>query len=209
MMRLVKLILGLFVIVVLAIAVLAAFTLLEPRPQDTTEASVFDGNAHDVNYCDLSDLNGEGALADDIPKAYTPGCGWEEFPMPVLNRCTEPLSLGTPDMRGLWQSYEGLAGHIELIEQCGDRVVVVSAGIIHDFRTDDTLKNGADDIIGGGDCKRMHAAVRVEDSALKFRPYGLPFTLVTRQFDGDDLVWDYPSVGTVRMKRICRLPQDK
>jgi hypothetical protein len=46
-------------------------------------------------------------------------------------------------MRGLWMAYEGQDGHIERIESCGDRIVITSAGIIHDFHADGSLKNGS------------------------------------------------------------------
>ena len=36
--------------------------------------------------------------------------------------------------------------HVERIEQCGDRTVVTAAGIIHDFHTDGTLRNGSRDV---------------------------------------------------------------
>ncbi len=62
-------------------------------------------------------------------------------------------------MRGLWLAHTGKIGHVERIEQCGDRT------------------------------------------------FDLPFTIVTRRMDGDELVWTYPRIeGEVRMRRICRLP---
>ena len=91
-------------------------------------------------------LDGSGKLADDIPKAYTPGCGFEKIPMPILSNCTEPLSKGVVDMRGLWQGISGRSGHLERIEQCGNRVVITVEHVIHDFRVDGTLRNGARDV---------------------------------------------------------------
>jgi len=81
--------------------------------------------------------------ADDIPVAHTPGCGWDEFPPPILKTCTEPLVPEAPDLRGLWEAYSGMVGHIERIEQCGNRVVITSGGIIHDMRADGALENGS------------------------------------------------------------------
>ena len=49
-----------------------------------------------------------------------------QWPEPILAACTEPLPEGVPDLRGLWAD----AGHVERIEQCGERVVVTSSGII-------------------------------------------------------------------------------
>ena len=122
------------------------YLMLWPRPHDTTAPWVFSGDGAALNYCDLPELDGIGSSADDIPKAYTPNCGYTQMPMPVLQECREPLSPGVPDMRGLWLAESGFMGHIERIEQCGNRMVVTTAGIIHDFRLDGTLKNGARDI---------------------------------------------------------------
>ena len=44
--------------------------------------------------------------------------------MPVLASCTEPLAPDVVDMRGLWLARTGAVGHIERIEQCGNRTVV-------------------------------------------------------------------------------------
>ncbi len=175
-----------------------------PRPADTTEASVLEGDGSTVDYCDFQELSGSTVTADDIPVAYTPGCSWEVFPMPVLDRCTEPLGPGVEDLRGLWQATSGLFRHVEPIEQCGDRVVVTSAGIIHDMRADGTLRNGANDV--NPSCMRIFAAAEWVDGALVMRPLGGPFAHVTRHREGDELVWDYPVAGVTRMKRICRLP---
>ena len=122
-----------------------------PRPPDTTEARVFAADGAQLDYCVLPELDGNGPGADDIPKAYTPAapnCYYTTFPMPILQHCREPIAEGFPDMRGLWLAYEGLEGHMERIEQCGDRIVVTTHGIIHDFHADGTLKNGSRDTEG-------------------------------------------------------------
>jgi hypothetical protein len=195
------------VLLLVALAALVLFGL--PRPPDTTEARVFDGDATTVDYCALPTLDGRGPRADDIPKAYTPGCGWTEFPMPVLANCTEPLAPDAVDMRGLWLAYTGAVGHLERIEQCGDRTVITAGGIIHDFRTDGTLANGSRDIEPPR-CLNTFVAIDYEDGVMNFHPFGLPYTIVTRRMDGDELVWTYPGIaGEVRMKRICALPADR
>jgi hypothetical protein len=195
-------------LVVLPVLSIAAFLFLAPRPVDTTEVRVFEGDASTIDYCDLPELDGSGANANDIPKAYTPQCGWTEFPMPILANCTEPLAPGATDLRGLWLAYTGVEGHVERIEQCGNRVVVTSTGIIHDFHADGTLENGSRDI-EPPHC--INTAVTIEfdsEGVLNFSPFGLPFTVVTRRMDGDELVWTYPAVaGDVRMRRICHLPE--
>jgi hypothetical protein len=189
-----------------AVSAAAYVFLFAPRPIDTTEPRVFIGDAAEIDYCDLTELDGTGLKADDIPKAYTPACGYVSFPQPILASCTEPLAEDVVDMRGLWQAYTGSPGHVERIEQCGNRTVVTSAGVIHDFRTDGTLRNGARDVSGPG-CLNIYVAISYEDGVMKFRPFGLPKTIVTRRMEGDDLVWTYPMIeGEVRMKRICRYP---
>jgi hypothetical protein len=177
-----------------------------PRPPDTTEPRVFQGDASTLDYCDLPVLDGSGRSADDIPKAFTPDCGWEEFPMPILAECTEALADDAVDMRGLWLASSGMEGHVERIEQCGNRTVVTSSGIIHDFRTDGTLRNGARDVEPPS-CLNTFVSIDYEDGVMNFHPFGLPVTIVTRRIEGDELVWTYPAIeDPVRMRRICRLP---
>ncbi len=180
-----------------------------PRPPDTTEARVFAGDGAAVDYCVLPALDGSGAGAGDIPKAYTPGCGWERWPMPVLAACTEPLAEGVRDLRGLWQALpeeNGGFSHVERIEQCGNRTVVTASGIIHDFRTDDTLAHGARDV-SASRCTNVWAAVGWDDGVMAFRPYGVPLALVSRRRVGEELRWTYPGLGEVRMRRICHVPE--
>ncbi|MAG33704.1 MAG: hypothetical protein CL908_22730 [Deltaproteobacteria bacterium] len=47
------------------------------------------------------------------------------------------------DIRGRWPASTGFGGHIERIEQCGDRRVVTSSGPIYVFHADGTLENGS------------------------------------------------------------------
>lgn len=188
-----------------AVAIFIATVLWFPRPEDTTDPAIFARDGASVDYCDLPTLTGDGVGADDIPKAFTPGCGWEVFPMPILSACTEPLSAGASDLRGLWQAHTGAVGHIERIEQCGNRVIVTSAAIIHDMRADGTLRNGVTDINPNG-CFRIWASAQYLDGALVLHPFGQSFITVTRTLEGDELVWEYPSIGITRMRRICTLP---
>ncbi len=194
-------------LVVLAVFALATLLFGVPRPPDTTEAHVYQGDASKLDYCDLPILDRRGRSADQIPKAYTQGCGWTHFPMPVLADCGEPLAEGVVDMRGLWLAHTGLVGHVERIEQCGNRTVVTAGGVIHDFRTDGTLANGSRDIEPPL-CVNTFVSIEFREGAMEFSPFGLPYTIVTRRMDGDELVWTYPRIeGEVRMKRICELPE--
>ena len=192
-------------IIIFALAAFVLVLFFAPRPVNTTEARVFQGDGSLVDYCRLPELTGPLVKADDIPKAYTPGNGYETFPQPILAECTEPLSPGSTDLRGLWQAYTGLAGHIERIEQCGNRVVVTSAGIIHDFRTDGRLNNGVNDIEPPLNI-RTWSSEKFIDGVLHHYAFGL-IPVVKRYLDGDELVWTYPGFGETRMKRICRLPR--
>ncbi|MCZ6659765.1 MAG: hypothetical protein O7C67_20960 [Gammaproteobacteria bacterium] len=93
-----------------------------PRPVDETPAWVFEGDAATIDYCDLPVLDGSGLMAADIPQGHTPNCGWTKFPQPILKYCTEPLSEGAADQRGLWQQVEGgRMGHIERVESSSPR----------------------------------------------------------------------------------------
>ena len=126
--------------------------------------------------------------------------------MPVLDHCTEPLPAGVADLRGLWRGRVGDRNHVERIEQCGNRVVVTTAGIIHDFVADGTLRNGSQDVEPPR-CMNTRVAIEWRDEVLSFRPFGLPFVAVTRRRDGDDLLWKYPGNEEARLERICRVPE--
>ena len=144
-------------------------------------------------------------FADDIPVAHTPGCGWEEWPAPVLATCTEPLSPEAADLRGIWEGYEGdMVGHVERIEQCGNRVVIMGGGVTHDMRADGTLENGVHDI-AAATCAEIEVSAEFVDGALELRPFGGD-VLVTREIDGDDLLWVYAGF-TTWLRRLEQLPE--
>jgi hypothetical protein len=153
--------------------------------------------------------------ADDIPVAHTPlpnGYG-EVMPPPILAACTEPLSPDAPDLRGLWQtehlevngvpgpSEHGLWRHVERVEQCGDRVVVTSTGVIHDMRADGTPENGVNDY-AAVTYRPIQVVATFEDRVLVLRPVGIDGIEVRRERDGDAMVWRYGPSIVVRMKRI-------
>ena len=185
---------------------LIAYATLWPRPPDTTAPQVFSADGATLNYCDLPKLDGRGASADEIPKAYTPGCGFTQMPMPVLQTCREPLAAGVPDMRGLWVAESGLVGHIERVEQCGNRMVVTTAGIIHDFRMDGTLKNGARDIQSY--CTNFASAINVDaEGKVIFRLFDL-FDTVSRHLEDDKMIFTFVNGMETAMRRTCYLPED-
>ena len=129
--------------------------------------------------------------ATDIPVAYTPNGGYRRsFPAPVLVSCTEPLSADAPDLRGVWQCYKGrMKGHVERIEQCGNRVVITAGGVIHDMKVDGTLENGVHDVTSRG--AEVHVAADFKNGQLQLRPNGKRLVVVRRYLDGDDLIWWY------------------
>ena len=107
---------------------------LSERPPLTTDPATLAGDGSTLDYCAKPTLDGTGKNAVDIPKGNTPGCSYSHFPLPILAECTEPLAEGADDIRGLWRAVSGRhSEHIERIEQCGNRTVITTGGIIHDY----------------------------------------------------------------------------
>ena len=188
------------------------------RPPLTTNAATLAGDGSPVNYCELPALDGSGRSAADIPKGNTPGCGYTHFPLPILAACTEPLIDGAADIRGLWMGVEGgHTGHVERVEQCGNRTVVTTSGIIHDYGPNSTAGLNTDDTEGSvlftvGDtefCARTSASMIWNKGVLDFHVFGWGPVVVKRYLDGDDLIWEYADGSKTRMQRLCTLPQDQ
>jgi len=139
---------------------------------------------------------------DEIPIAHTPPGGWTgDMPAPVLGGCTEPLIDGAPDLRGTWEVVEVLVegtpvtehpalGHVQRVEQAGDRMVVTGGGVVHDMRCDGTVEHGVDDVAEFDKETRITVVASYEDGVHVLRPVGLPIE-VTRARDGDDMIWTY------------------
>jgi hypothetical protein len=139
----------------------------------------------------------------DIPVAHTPPGGWKgEMPPPVLAGCGEPLIEGAPDLRGVWKVVSttvngvGVAdhpaiGHVQRVEQCGDRLVVTAAGIIHDMRCDGTEANGVHDVAEFDLQTPISVVASYENGVHILRPVGMPGIEVTRQLDAEYMVWKY------------------
>ena len=151
---------------------------------------------------------------DEIPIAHTPEGGWRgEMPPPILTGCTELLHPDAPDLRGLWKAIRverdgkplpdhQLNKHIERVEQCGDRVVVTSEGVIHDMRADGTLENGVDDVAAANTSQRIRVAAVFNSGRLDLHPMGVDPgrpPLVTREIVKGEMIWCYgPFVVTMR-----------
>lgn len=151
----------------------------------------------------------------DIPVAHTPLHGYgESFPPPVLEGCADPLVDEAPDLRGTWEVVEvsvagelasdhPAIGHVQRIEQCGDRLVVTAAGVIHDMRCDGTVEHGVHDVAEFDKETPIVVVASYESGVHVLRPVGLPIE-VTRHREGADLIWDF--VG-FRARLRLRAPQ--
>ncbi len=203
--------------IILPVAFIGVFWLafFSARPPLTTEPSTLAGDGSALDYCRLPKLDGSGKLARDIPKGNTPGCAYTHFPLPILAQCTEPLVDGADDIRGLWIGVEGgRVGHVERVEQCGNRTVITAAGIIHDYGPNSTAGLNTDDTEGAvvftiGDkpyCPRTSASMIWRDKTLNFHVFGWGPLVVRRYMDGEQLVWEYADGSTTRMDRLCQLP---
>jgi hypothetical protein len=149
---------------------------------------------------------------DDIPVAHTPTGGFgDSWPQPVLAGCTTPIVDGAPDLRGIWQVVEvrtadGVVsdhpalGHVQRVEQAGDRIVIVGGGVVHDMRADGTVEHGVHDVAEFDKQTEIIVVASYEDGVHVLRPVGLPIE-VTRRRDHDDMIWDYLGF-TARLSRL-------
>lgn len=188
---------------------------LSSRPPLTINPETLAGDGSTINYCELPALDGSGKVAAEIPKGNTPGCAYSHFPLPVLAQCTEPLAEGVQDIRGLWLGVEGgYRGHVERVEQCGDRTVITAAGIIHDYGPNSSAGLNTDDTegsvlftVGAREyCMRSSAAMVWSEGVLNFHVFGWGPVVVKRYLEGEQLIWEYADGSTTRMDRICQLP---
>ena len=188
------------------------------RPPLMTDPATLAGDGTALNYCELPVLDGSGKRAADIPKGNTPGCNYGRFPLPILAECTEPLAEGVKDMRGLWLGVGGKhIGHVERVEQCGNRTVITTNGVIHDYGDNSTGGLNTNDVTGmvtfianGKEyCARSSASMTWRKGVLEFNIFEWGPVLVRRYLDGDAVLWDLPDGSTTRMKRICELPEEE
>ena len=151
----------------------------------------------------------------EIPKSFTPAGGYgTEMPTPVLAGCTDALAKNIPDFRGLWQAIDVRVNgevappqlkvwqHVERIEQAGNRVVITAGGVVHDMYADGTFENGVNDVMGADFVTPISVSATFEKDVLVLRPRGLEGVEIKRWFDGQNLMWEYSTAFTVRLKRI-------
>jgi len=162
---------------------------------------------------------------DGIPVAHTPPGGYgRTFPKPVLARCRVPLVQGAPDLRGIWkvESITTRSGvpvprtsriwsYVERIEQCGDRIVVMSGGVIWDARADGTEEHGVHDVSALNYKSRADRIALYQDGVFVLKPVlwpgtalSLPWLKMTRQLDSRGrMLWVHPDLGyRAILKRI-------
>ena len=179
---------------------------LASRPDNDEMAAA--ARPHDPDDYARPELDGSGTPLGDIPLDRTqPGASLDVWPPRTLDGCREPLSPGVPDLRGVWEVYDGrMKGHVERVEQAGNRIVITTGGLVHDMYADGTLENGVDDIAGFGG-PRIRVAATFEDGVHKLRPFDKKVVAVTRRLDGDEMVWRYGPARS-RLRRLTAPPLD-
>ena len=149
---------------------------------------------------------------DDIPVAHTPPGGYgSAVPAPVLAGCVEPLVARAPDLRGWWRVVEvrvddrtvnghAALGHVQRVEQAGDRLVVTGGGVVHDMRCDGTVEHGVHDVAEFDKTTEIIVIASYEDDVHVLRPVGIPIE-VRRWRDAADMRWQYLGF-TARLERL-------
>jgi hypothetical protein len=150
--------------------------------------------------------------AAEIPVANTPPGGYgDTVPAPILAGCREPLIANAPDLRGVWRVIDVTVGgevvpehpalgHVQRVEQCGDRLVVTGGGVIHDMRCDGTTEHGVHDVAEFDKQTPITVVATYEHGVHVLRPVGIPIE-VTRRRDSTDMIWDYLAFRA-RLQRI-------
>ena len=176
------------------------------RPDNAAFAAA--ARPHDPADYERPELDGSGPVAADIPLDGTkPDASLHVWPQRTLDGCREPLAAGVPDLRGVWEVVDGrMNGHVERIEQAGNRITITTGGLVHDMFCDGTLENGVDDIAGFGG-ERIRVAATFEDGVHKLRPFAKKVVAVTRRLDGDEMIWRYGPFRN-RLRRVDGPPLD-
>ena len=111
-----------------------------------TDPSVYEAFPRPIDPADyeLPALDGSGIPVAEIPLDGTTDDASPEVWAPrTLAASREPLAPGFPDLRGVWEVYEGrMTGSVQRIEQAGNRITVTVGGLVHDMFCDGTLENG-------------------------------------------------------------------
>jgi hypothetical protein len=163
---------------------------------------------HDAADYERPSLDGSGLAVATIPLDGTAaGASLDVWAPRTLDGCREPLAPGVPDLRGVWEVYEGrMRGHVERIEQVGNRITITTGGLVHDMFADGTLENGVDDIAGFGG-RRIRVAATFEGGVHKLRPANKKIVAVTRKLVGDEMRWRYGPFRN-KLRRLTEIPLD-
>lgn len=107
------------------------------------------------------DINRRYSGSDiELPRVNTPVVPFsygEDYPAPYYADCTTPIADEIPDLRGDWiETTVTINGEAivpqsnprqERIEQCGNRILIASDGVLHEvFVADSTMFNGVNDV---------------------------------------------------------------
>jgi hypothetical protein len=163
---------------------------------------------HDPADYQRPELDGSGLATTDIPLDGTKqGASLDVWAPRTLSGCRVRLAPGVPDLRGVWEVYEGrMKGHVERIEQAGNRITITSGGLVHDMFADGTLENGVDDI-AGFDGRHIRVAATFEGGVHKLRPFDKRIVAVTRRRDGKEMRWRYGPFKN-KLRRLTEPPLD-
>ncbi|NRB47939.1 MAG: T9SS type A sorting domain-containing protein [Saprospiraceae bacterium] len=129
------------------------------------------------------DSNQRNAGSDTtIPRVNTPIVPFSygaDYPEPYYADCSTPIADGVPDLSGDWVETtvtingEEIAAQPdprrERIEQCGNRILIASNGVLHEvFQADNTMFNGVNDVDPMGN--PLHFTGRFEDNVFLLTP---------------------------------------
>ena len=104
------------------------------------------------------------------------------------------------EVNGMLEPNHPAVGHVQRIEQCGDRVVITAGGVVHDMRCDGTETNGVHDVAEFDKATPITVVASYVASVHVLRPVGFDIEVTRRLKDGD-MLWHY--VGfTARLTRL-------
>ena len=166
--------------------------------------------------------------ATEIPRVNTPIVPFsygDDYPEPYYAECTTPITDGVPDLSGDWMEAtvtingEEIVAqpnpHRERIEQCGNRILIASDGVLHEvFEADNTMFNGINDVSPTG--VPVHLTGRFEDNMLLLTPIGTDTTVVipdiTRTLiqddDGNDVIKYVNPASGMNATRYLRIESE-
>jgi hypothetical protein len=158
--------------------------------------------------------------ASELPRVNTPvmpfGYG-TTYPDYFYTDCTTAISTGIPDFQGDWAETtvtidgteypaETTNAYSERIEQCGDRILIVSSSVLHEvFIADESMFNGVNDANPMG--QPVHSVGKIDGSILVLTPkpplqLGLTLPDVTRELLQDDNGQDVLKFFNFQLDRI-------